>query len=156
MTLGSDRFDTASGLIQVATKKMDPAGKIGKLRPAVQPRMRAMLWLLAYQGYGRVGVLCTVRTVLEQKHIYGKGRTEGQLEAAGISGEYAEPGASIVTWTTPEQSKHVHGMAMDLVVTHYDRKEVDGWADLAKCLGLIWGGTWEVNDWGHFETMGGY
>ena len=145
-----------SAFVQEALKKMDPAGKIEKMRPAVQERMRSLLFALAFHGFGKVGVLCTVRTELEQKALYGKGRTAAQCKEAGVPEEYASPGAAIVTWSRPLESMHVHGCAMDIYCGNYQRHEVGGWNEIARSLGLTWGGTWKVDDWGHFETMGGY
>jgi hypothetical protein len=152
------RKETASvsKIVQDAVKKMDPGGLVLKLRLPVQERMRALLMSLAYHGYGRMVVVSALRSEREQVRIFGKGRTSQELIEAGVSGEYADPDAEIVSWVMPDQSMHVHGCAIDLDTSYYALEGDPIIPQVCHFLGLAWGGTWRVRDFGHFETHGGY
>ena len=57
-----------------------------------------------------------------------------------------------MTWCKPEDSKHVTGNAIDISFSMYDKVPVAVCEVLSKLLNITWGGSWEVRDYGHFES----
>lgn len=85
---------------------------------------------------------CGYRTQEEQDELYVKGRT--------TSGKK-------VTWT--RRSKHTKRIAFDIAVFKYGRiswepRDYLELGEIAKSLGLTWGGDWKVRDYCHFELSG--
>lgn len=86
-------------------------------------------------------VTCTLRTKAEQEALYAQGRTK--------------PG-NIVTWTL--NSRHLKGTAFDVVIMENGKPDWrvsnQKWAkmgEIAKMLGLLWGGYWKTPDYPHLE-----
>lgn len=84
-------------------------------------------------------VICTYRTPEEQSELYEIGRSI--------------PGKKI-TWTLT--SKHTERKAIDVAIKKngeitWDPKEYKALGELAKHLGLTWGGNWKAKDYGHFQ-----
>jgi peptidoglycan LD-endopeptidase CwlK len=98
---------------------------------------------------------------------YGKGRTAAQCEAKGISGSFAKPGESKVTWlANPLKSRHGKqadgfGHAVDLLPAPYDWKNTADFKKVAAAMkqaatelsvNMEWGGDWLSSpDMPHFE-----
>lgn len=81
----------------------------------------------------------THRSQARQDYLYEQGRTR--------------PG-QIVTWT--RSSNHTGGYAWDIAVNPphelYDTKIIAKAGEVAKELGVEWGGTWEEQDTPHFQV----
>lgn len=81
----------------------------------------------------------THRSQARQDYLYEQGRTR--------------PG-NIVTWT--KNSNHTAGYAWDIAVTPphdlYDSKIIAKAGQVAKELGIEWGGTWNTPDTPHFQV----
>lgn len=108
-----------------------------------------------------------LRTLDEQKRLYGKGRTPAQCRAAGVPESYARPGEKQVTWTL--KSNHLSGNAIDVAPFVAGKLEYDdsgklglwpkiakAFKDAAKELGVSieWGGDWtKTKDRPHFELV---
>ncbi|MFS0841181.1 M15 family metallopeptidase [Paenibacillus sp. 1P03SA] len=108
-----------------------------------------------------------LRTIAEQNALYAQGRTQAQLNAAGLSSVKARPSEPKVTNAKGGTSFHNFGMAIDFVLikSGYDmRADLDGdgmsdWmevVEVAKDLGFEWGGDWATFvDNPHFEMTFG-
>ena len=101
----------------------------------------------------------TRRTQERQNYLYCQGRTVAQATAKGISKEFAtkycNPKAKQVTWTLT--SNHKDGMAWDICKNvkgqeYNDNAFFKKCGDIAKELGITWGGTWSTPDTPHFEV----
>lgn len=111
------------------------------------------------------GVTQGLRTRDDQMRLYGQGRTQAQMSAAGLNPAYAKPNMQRVTWTM--NSNHMTGRAVDLVPYINGRVEWDNngrlglWPKIANAMKLaaaelgiplIWGGDWtKTVDRPHFE-----
>jgi len=92
-----------------------------------------------------VRITSVLRTQEEQDELYEQGRTT--------------PGP-IVTWT--RNSPHIHGRAFDFAfrqsgLSEYD-DDPDAWdfaGEIGEGLGLVWGPSKGIPDYGHFELPGG-
>ena len=131
------------------------------LNPLLKERIEELLRLggkecAPYVPY----VTDTLRTLDEQKELYGKGRLVSTLTATGqyTPGEakkYAKPLARKITWTL--ESNHRSGKACDVAfLDQHGKLSYKG--DFAKLgaigetLGLTWGGRWvKTPDRPHFE-----
>lgn len=101
----------------------------------------------------------TARSQERQNYLYCQGRTVSECVAKGISKDFAtqycNPKARQVTWTL--QSNHKSGHAWD-ICENIKGKEYDNpsffkkCGDIAKSLGITWGGTWKQKDTPHFEV----
>ncbi|ONI47285.1 hypothetical protein AN644_00210 [Candidatus Epulonipiscium fishelsonii] len=82
----------------------------------------------------------TYRSQERQDYLYGQGRTHSLNKPK-------------VTWT--KVSNHTGRMAWDIAVSPphrlYDKNILSKAGDVAKSLGITWGGTWKVCDTPHFE-----
>jgi hypothetical protein len=143
--------DGASRCVARALMEMDPNGLIRYLDPVMRMRARLLVMGIALLGYGRARVASGRRTLDEQRRLYGKGRTKAECKRMAVPEEYAEPKSAAVTWTRPEKSKHVKGKGVDFDFGVYGMGPGAGVAEVAEILGLVWGGNWEVRDYGHFE-----
>lgn len=84
---------------------------------------------------------------------YGKGRTAAQCEAKGVPAKFAKPGVAKVTWlNNPFASKHVSGLAVDLLPAPYDWKDLSHFDAVAKAMlaaakelgvAIRWGADWD-------------
>ena len=81
----------------------------------------------------------THRSQARQDYLYEQGRTR--------------PG-QIVTWT--KNSNHTSGYAWDIAVNPphdlYDAQIIAKAGEVAKALGIEWGGTWKEKDTPHFQV----
>ncbi|WP_221239426.1 M15 family metallopeptidase [Sphingomonas xinjiangensis] len=76
-----------------------------------------------------------VRTREQCRINYGKGRTATECLAKGIPASYARPGLARVTWlNNPYASKHVTGLAVDLLPAPYDWKNLANFDAVAKAM----------------------
>lgn len=100
----------------------------------------------------------TRRSQERQNYLYCQGRTVAQATAKGISKEFAikycNPSAKQVTWTLT--SNHKDGYAWDICKNVKGQEYSDSTffkkcGDIAKELGITWGGTWATPDTPHFE-----
>ena len=144
-------MESATSSATRVMKTMDVGGCIEKLEPYVKNNFRALLFLMALTGYGRARVISGVRTLEFQKRLYGKGRNKEECWEAGVPKEYAAPAMDQVTWSLPEESKHVHALAIDVDLSMYRDIVWGEIGHLAATCGLNWGGEWRVKDYGHFE-----
>lgn len=117
-------------------------------------KFRGLLLCWAYEGYNRVCVIEGLRSLDRQKRLYGQGRSELECKLAGVPAEYATPAKPQVTWSAPEDSMHVHGLACDIDLSAYVKKDWEKMAAIARALGFVWGGDWQVRDYRHFQIGG--
>ncbi|WP_375089718.1 M15 family metallopeptidase [Peribacillus sp. RS7] len=105
---------------------------------------------LAYEVGIFVQITAGYRSFLEQKELYEQGRTNK-----------SKP---IVTYARAGQSLHNYGLAVDFVIVSDDGKralwtEDEKWtrvAAIAKSLGFVWGGDFELfRDLPHLGMSGG-
>lgn len=116
-----------------------------------QITFRALLFVLAYYGYGNCRVLGGKRSLIAQQILYGKGRSKEECLQADVPTKYSWLGAVPVTWCLPKDSKHVRGLAIDISFHEYKNPAWDEIGTLAGICGITWGGNWSVRDYGHFE-----
>lgn len=132
-----------------------PSRKIEDLCPAMQPLCRQFQADCKAAGVP-VLITCTWRSYACQAELYAQGRTQAQLDAAGVRAT-AQPGKPKVTNAKPGQSKHEvtlngkpYSKAFDFVpldargAAIWDAKN-PAWAKcgaIAQRLGLDWGGAW--------------
>ncbi|MFD1268855.1 M15 family metallopeptidase [Paenibacillus motobuensis] len=147
------------------------AAKLNGLLPAVRAATEALITRCFYRG---VPIVITqgLRTIAEQDALYAQGRTQLELNNAGLSHVIAQPGKSKVTNARGGYSNHNFGVAIDFALLLPDGKNVswdmkrDGngdrqadWAEVveeAKKLGFAWGGDWvSFKDTPHFEMTFG-
>lgn len=131
---------------------MDPKSRLAKGQWSLQVRGSNVLLGLARAGYGRVRVVCVMRTLVQEMQHYGKGRTRLQCFAAGVPEGFARPNVSQVAWCLPRDSKHVKGLAMDVSWANYKAVDWDLVHEIAAQCCVTWGGDWDVRDYGHFEV----
>lgn len=116
----------------------------------------ALLLIWRYFGYGRIRVLSSRRTLKDQQRLYGQGRTRAECMSAKVPMEYAHPKLGQVTWCRPEDSMHLRGRAMDLMLDEYAVDHQGRLYAIARELGFRLGVDWEKKDCRHFEWRGGY
>ena len=96
-----------------------------------------------------------LRTREQCRINYGKGRTALECAAKDIPASYARPALGKVTWlNNPYASKHVTGLAVDLLPAPYDWKNLANFDAVAKAmfaaakeLGIVirWGADWDAD-----------
>jgi len=145
-----DQGDSGTTFSKGLVKAMDPHGLLLTLKPEAQWKAACVLMLLARAGYGQARVIAGVRSLEEQKRLYGHGRTGTELRAAGIAATYAAPEMPKVTWCRPEDSDHVRGMAIDIDLSRYFELKVEVAACICEVLHCEWGGFWQVVDRSHW------
>jgi len=138
-------------MVKAALEVLDPEKKIGTCQVSARFRFQMLVLGLATMGFGRVRVSYGRRSLDEQERLYGRGRTTAECRSAGVPVEYSCPGLSKVTWTLPHASKHVQGLAIDVWFGGYKHIQWVRVGELARLLGLTWGGDWSKRDYGHFE-----
>lgn len=131
---------------------LDPQNLISRCDARYRLRMWMLLLGLAMAGFGKVRVTESRRSLERQQELYGYGRNKQECREAGVPEHYAQPAKGRVTWIRPEQSKHVQGRAIDLDVSAYGVSQLQAVLPVCKILGITWGGTWHVRDYGHFEA----
>jgi hypothetical protein len=87
----------------------------------------------------------------EEEALFGHGRSEDDVAAAGFQRSLAQPGLPKVVWCLPKDSRHVRGRAIDVSWAGYTVIPSAVVKSLCGCLGLEWGGSWKVADVGHFQ-----
>jgi hypothetical protein len=139
--------------------------KLEGLSSAAQPVFREFLKLLdADLGDERYVVFEGRRTAAVQEAYYAQGResledVNKKRAAAGLFLLRSEKDNYPITWTL--QSKHIDGLAMDVVpadgrgnpswdLAHY-RKTFEIIRDCGKKAGLMCGADWNAPDWPHYE-----
>jgi hypothetical protein len=139
--------------------------KLGELSSAAQPVFREFLNLLdADLGDDRYVVFEGRRTVAVQEAYYAQGKEslEDVNKKRAAAGLYLLRGKGDnypITWTL--QSKHIDGLAMDVVPTdgkgdptwdfaHY-RKTFETIRDCGEKAGLTCGAGWPTPDWPHYQ-----
>lgn len=130
---------------------MDVKHRISQLQPRVQGKAYALIFLLAFRGYGMAYVTETSRSLSKQYELFGKGRTEEELRKEDVPARYAQPTAKCVTWCKPETSDHVRGTAIDVNMIPYERADLTQVDAIARALNICWGGLWSVKDYCHFS-----
>ncbi|RDH97011.1 M15 family metallopeptidase [Caldimonas thermodepolymerans] len=138
--------------------------KIEHLHPDLQPLCRLLLERCAAAGYD-VFLTQTFRSTEYQNMLYAQGRTQAQLNAAGLGHVMAEPSKPRVTNARGGSSEHnatLNGIpasrAFDIA---FMRDGKASWADsepwdkvgaIGRSLGLEWGGDWKTfKDRPHFQ-----
>lgn len=110
---------------------------IGELNPLAQEACRLFLSECKKQGIN-IFITETYRPQERQNYLYAQGRSN--------------PGR-VVTWT--RKSNHTGRMAWDIACNPpqqlYDGKVLAKAGDVAKKLGITWGGIWHQPDGPHFE-----
>jgi len=147
MPLLSKSTDLARNLI----RQMDPKGYIVDLDESAVDDFGALMWYLAWVGFGKVRVRCGRRTMIDQTKLFGQGRTAAAMMGANVPALYAVPDAKIVTWTEPYNSMHVQGKAIDIDLGEYRADLYPALGMHIKRRGFVWGGDWNVRDYGHIE-----
>jgi hypothetical protein len=130
---------------------MDPKGYIVDLNETAVDDFGSLMWYLAWVGFGKVRVIDGRRSLIEQTKLYGLGRTARDMSVANVPSVYAVPAAKIVTWTEPYNSRHVDGKAIDLYLGEYKADLYPALGMHIKRRGFVWGGDWNVRDYGHVE-----
>lgn len=142
-----------------------PSRNIEDLDPILQPLCRQFLADCKAAGLN-IYVTCTWRSYEYQADLYSCGRTQAQLDAAGVKAR-AQPNRPKVTNAKPGQSKHEvtkdgkpAARAFDIVPLDGSRKAIwdaknPAWAAagaIGQRLGLEWGGSWvSFKDYPHFQ-----
>ncbi|AWV35142.1 M15 family metallopeptidase [Paenibacillus odorifer] len=141
----------------------------------LHPVVLAAATVLIERCYSRgVPILITqgLRTIAEQNGLFAQGRTQAELNAAGLSSVKAQPDKPKVTNAKGETSYHNFGLAIDFALLLPDGKQVswdlkrdgDGdkvadWMEVvqeAKALGFEWGGDFvSIKDAPHFQITFG-
>jgi len=139
-----------------------PDRRISSLAPDFQPYVLELVKRLkdAFKDDGLAPFITDgKRTLSEQKRLYGKGRSAGQLIKAGYDKDeamkYANSTAKVVTWTL--DSFHLKGLAID--VAWLDKKTGKltynaNWSkmgEIVKEMNLTWGGLWKTPDKPHVQ-----
>jgi hypothetical protein len=139
--------------------------KLAELSFAAQTVFRQFLNILdAELGEDRYIVFEAGRTAAVQAAYYAQGResleeVNKKRAAAGLYLLRSERDNYIITWTL--QSKHIDGLAMDVLPTdgrgnptwdlaHY-RKVFETIRDCGKKAGLTCGADWPTPDWPHYQ-----
>lgn len=115
--------------------------EISALWSNAQKAAEMFLALCQREGLG-VFITETLRTKERQDYLYSLGRTR--------------PG-KIVTWT--RNSRHMEGRAWDIATKGenlYDKEILKKCGQLAKSIGITWGGDWQTPDMPHFEVEEGW
>ncbi|MEK4452797.1 M15 family metallopeptidase [Paenibacillus sp. FSL L8-0506] len=141
----------------------------------LHPVVMAAATVLIERCYTRgVPILITqgLRTIAEQNGLFAQGRTQAELNAAGLSSVKAQPDKPKVTNAKGGTSYHNFGLAIDFALLLPDGKQVswdlkrdgDGdkvadWTEVvqeAKALGFEWGGDFvSIKDAPHFQITFG-
>ncbi|WP_342409818.1 M15 family metallopeptidase [Paenibacillus sp. FSL R10-2778] len=141
----------------------------------LHPVVLAAATVLIERCYARgVTILITqgLRTIAEQNGLFAQGRTQAELNAAGLSSVKAQPDKPKVTNAKGGTSYHNFGLAIDFALLLPDGKQVswdlkrdgDGdkvadWTEVveeAKALGFEWGGDFvSIKDAPHFQITFG-
>jgi len=141
----------------------------------LHPVVLAAATVLIERCYARgVPILITqgLRTIAEQNGLFAQGRTQAELNAAGLSSVKAQPDKPKVTNAKGGTSYHNFGLAIDFALLLPDGKQVswdlkrdgDGdkvadWTEVvqeAKALGFEWGGDFvSIKDAPHFQITFG-
>lgn len=141
----------------------------------LHPVVSAATTVLIDRCYARgVPILITqgLRTTAEQNDLFAQGRTQAELNAAGLSNVKAQPNKPKVTNAKGGTSYHNYGLAIDFALLLPDGKQVswdtkrdgDGdkvadWMEVvqeAKVLGFEWGGDFvNIKDAPHFQMTFG-
>lgn len=137
--------------VETCLAGIDPEELIDTCEEWTRWRFRALVLTLALAGFGRIRVIDGRRTLGGQYELYGAGRTEEELERMGVPRHYACPEKVQVTWCLPKYSNHVRGRAIDVQVAMYENVRLPIVGDVARCLGVTWGGNWGYRDAAHFE-----
>lgn len=120
-------------ILSVTTTNRD----INALNPLAQSACKLFLETCKNQGIN-VFVTETYRSQARQNYLYAQGRTRA---------------GQVVTWTT--NSNHTGRMAWDIAVSPpknlYDIATLNRAGQVAKQLGITWGGSWKNPDRPHFE-----
>lgn len=136
-------------------------------RTKLKPKFLAAIEALFADSPHTWVVTSGLRTAEEQAAIFGRGRTVGELVAAGFSQadaeRHAKPGESRVSNAPPGSSAHNWGCAIDVALDADPAKDGlqadwtpspgDGWMwlrDKTKGHALLLGG-WTFHDWPHIE-----
>jgi hypothetical protein len=139
--------------------------KLAELSPVAQPIFRDFLNLLDKElSEDRYVVIEGRRLVAVQEAYHAQGResleeVNKKRAAAGLYLLRSEKDNYIITWTL--KSKHIDGLAMDVVPTdgagnptwdlaHYYKVFV-AIRDCAKKAGLTCGADWNPPDWPHYQ-----
>jgi hypothetical protein len=139
--------------------------KLAELSSVAQPVFKEFLNLLdAALGDDRYVVFEGRRSPAVQEAYYAQGRepledVNKKRAAAGLYLLRSERDNYVITWTL--KSKHIDGLAMDVVPTdgagnptwdlaHY-RNTFETIRDCGKRTGLICGADWNPPDWPHFQ-----
>jgi hypothetical protein len=151
--LGADV--SASPMVKATLNVMDKGEKLTELRAGTQNRFRLLVIGIAMIGYGRARVVCAARSLDSEMVIFGQGRTGEECVKNGVPKIYARPGQTRRMWCKPSESKHILGLAIDVSFDTYKKVDWAAVGRLADDLGLVWGGSWNAKDMGHFEIQGG-
>lgn len=129
------------------------------LRPGFRELVTKLLAELRKENIS-VYIAETCRTAKAQEALYAQGRSillkVNQLRReAGMEPITEEENKKIVVWN--RESPHVYGVAIDLVpvnggrIDWNDIKTMEKIGEIAKKLGMEWGGDWKNRDPKHFE-----
>lgn len=146
-----DGKESAHWLVATGLQLLDPENRIDGLESDVRTKFRSLVLTIAMLGFGKIHVVSGRRTYDEQSALWGRGRRKMDCARVGINEIHASPDESIVTWTLPKWSKHVEGRAIDIDVSEYEAGSYEILGHAARSVGVKWGGTWKVRDYGHFE-----
>ncbi|MBQ4822929.1 M15 family metallopeptidase, partial [Aquimarina sp. MMG016] len=105
------------------------------------------------------------RTYSEQNELYGKGRTQTQLNRVGLNNVVAKPHLDIVTNARGGYSNHNFGLAIDMVPINNGVLQYNFWdnnlqgrlsvGEISEDLGMTWGGRWLRNNQTNIDRING-
>ncbi len=120
---------------------------ISKLHPLF--RMRVSQFINeAEKRYGiELRAYMGLRTISEQNELYARGRTQEQLDSAGLTHVVALPDEKRVTNAKGGKSYHNYGLAVDVVqildgAALWNNQNWPKIGKLAEEFGMGWGGRW--------------
>lgn len=151
--------------------KSKSAKQLVGLHPVVLKATEALIDYCYSKGINIV-VSQGLRTIAYQNSLYAQGRTQAQLNSAGLSHVIAKPTMTKVTDARGGYSYHNFGLAIDFCLLlpdgknvtwdmskDYNSNNVRDWIEVvdgAKALGFSWGGDWiTFKDYPHFDITFG-
>ena len=126
--------------------------------PAVKPPfdswVKALIYLAYENGFGEVVIISGYRTQAEQERLHRKYKARKAAHPKGPRSKWGLPAACGTC------SRHRFGFAIDLnfydpsgkfVRSDNDKRDWEGFVQIADAIGLTWGGTFAQYDPVHFE-----
>lgn len=146
-----------------------PAERVTERLEGLKPktRIKCLLFLAVAADQGiPCRITETFRSVLVQRAYYAQGREDpNEVNRLRVAAGLAPLGRfernRVITNALPGTSNHGKGIAFDIAPMRWDHKLIPDWAspywsrlgEIAKEVGLAWGGNWTRPDRPHFEDL---